>query len=45
LITRVIALIIRWHGGRIIVAPHQAGPLALLLDIPAHEFGAALGHD
>ena len=45
LIAREIALIIRRHGGRIIVAPHEAGTLPLLLDIPAHEFGAALGHD
>ena len=45
LVARVIALIVRRHRGRIIVAPHQAGALALLLDVPADEFGAALGDD
>src|SRR5258708_12166371 len=45
LVARVIALIIRRHGGGIIVAPHQTGALTLLLDVPADELGAALGHD
>src|SRR5215831_10694094 len=44
LITPVIALIIGWHSGWIIVAPHQASTLALLLEIPADELGAALGN-
>jgi hypothetical protein len=44
LIARIIALIIRRHGGGILVAPHQAGTFALLLDIPAHEFGPSFGH-
>ena len=44
LIARIIALIIRRHGGGIVVAPHQAGTFALLLDIPAHEFGATFRH-
>src|SRR5262249_40190829 len=39
----VIALVVLRHGGWIIVAPHQAGALALLLDVPAHQLGAALG--
>src|SRR5258708_26183628 len=45
LVARVIALIIRRHGRWIIVAPHQAGALALLLEVPADELGAALGDD
>ena len=43
LIAGVIALIIRRHRRRIIVAPHQTGALALLLEIPANELGAAPG--
>src|SRR5438270_7906467 len=45
LVAGVIALIVRRHGRGIVVAPHQAGPLALLLDIPADELGAPPGHD
>src|SRR5207248_2645178 len=45
LVARVIALVIGRHGGRVIVAPYQAGALALLLDVPGDELGAALGHD
>src|SRR5438046_1163172 len=45
LIARVIALVIGRYGGGIVIAPHQAGALALLLDVPADELGAALGHD
>src|SRR5262245_35219080 len=44
LITGVIALVIGRHRGRIIVTPHQAGTLALLLEIPADELRATLGH-
>src|SRR5215510_16327326 len=44
LITGVIALVIRWRRGRIIVAPHEASALALLLEIPADELRATLGH-
>src|SRR5216683_445403 len=43
LVARVIALVIRRHGRRVIVAPHQAGALALLLDVPADQLGAAPG--
>src|SRR5215470_19123233 len=43
LIARVIALVVRRHGGGIVVTPHQAGALALLLDVPADELGAAAG--
>src|SRR5215470_3550814 len=39
LIPGVIALVVGRHGGRIIVTPHQAGTLALLLEIPADELG------
>ena len=45
LVARIVAAIIRRHGARIIVAPHQAGTLALLFEVPAHQFGAALGDD
>src|SRR5215831_10108279 len=45
LVARVIALIVWRDGCRVIVAPHQPGALALLLDVPRHQFGAALGHD
>ena len=45
LVALVIALIVGRHGGRVVVAPHQAGALALLLDVPADQFGAALGDD
>ena len=45
LIAGVIALIIGWDRGRIIVAPHQAGALTLLLEIPADELGATLRHN
>src|SRR6185436_8292712 len=45
LVPGVIALIIGRHRGRIIVAPHEAGALTLLLEIPADERGATLGHD
>ena len=45
LVARVIALIIGRHGGGIVVAPHQPGALALLLDVPADELGAARGND
>jgi hypothetical protein len=41
----VVALIVRRHRGRIIIAPHQARTFALLLEIPADKFGAALGYD
>src|SRR5499427_6712469 len=43
LIARVIAGVVRRHGGGMIVTPHQAGALALLLDVPADELGAAAG--
>ena len=43
LITGVIALVIGRHRSRIIVTPHQAGALALLLEIPADELGTTLG--
>src|SRR5579862_2282855 len=45
LVARVIALVVGRHGGRVVVAPHQAGALALLLDVPANELAAALGGD
>src|SRR5215469_13836835 len=45
LIARVIALVVRRYGGGIVVTPHQAGALALLLDVPADELGAAPGDD
>ena len=45
LITGVIALIIGWHRGRIVVAPHQTGALALLFEIPADQLGTPLRHD
>src|SRR5215471_13342946 len=45
LVARVITLVVRRHGGGIVVAPHQAGTLALLLDVPADELGAAPGDD
>src|ERR1700730_16247361 len=45
LVARVIALVVGRHGRGIIVAPHQARALALLLDVPADELGAAPGHD
>src|ERR1041385_9216350 len=42
---RVIALVVGRYGRRVVIAPHQAGALALLLDIPADKLGAALGND
>src|SRR5712691_12863703 len=41
LVAGIIALVIRRHGRWVIVAPHQASALALLLDVPANQFGAA----
>src|SRR5215472_510072 len=45
LIAIVIALVIWRHGVRVVVAPDQAGPLALLLDVPTDEFATTLGGD
>src|ERR1700730_6793903 len=45
LVARVITLVIGRHGVGIIIAPHQARALALLLDVPPDELGAAPGHD
>src|SRR5207302_1949665 len=41
LVARVIALVVGRHGRRVIVAPHQASALALLLQVPADQLGAA----
>src|SRR5712691_628630 len=41
LVAGIIALVIRRHGRWVIVAPHQASALALLLNVPANQFGAA----
>src|SRR3954454_10508698 len=37
LIPRVIALVIRRHRGGIVIAPAQAGTLALLFEVPADQ--------
>src|SRR5215210_5296838 len=43
LIPGVIALVIRRHRGGVVIAPDQAGALALLFDVPADQLAAALG--
>ena len=45
LITCIVAAIIRRHGARVIVAPHQAGALTLLLEVPSHQLGATFSDD
>src|SRR6516162_8408977 len=45
LVARVVALVIGRYSSRIIIAPNQPGALALLLDVPADELGAARGND
>src|SRR5205823_11002502 len=45
LVARIIALVIRRHIGRVVVAPDEPRPLSLLLDVPPDQFGATRRHD
>src|SRR3954451_1310187 len=45
LIASVIALVVRRHGGGIVIAPEETTALALLFDVPADQLTAALGCD
>src|SRR4051812_17601850 len=45
LISGVIALVIRRHGGGIVIAPDETSAFALLFDVPADQLAAALGGD
>ena|SRR5580658_4324630 len=45
LVALLIALVVGRHRVRVIVAPYQTGALALLLDIPTNELGAAPDDD